>query len=171
MMLHWLKIIIVDVFVQSSCFVCSQLRIAYIKITTETLDCLLTTRDQLNFQLNCLVNGLKESPIDKNILEIRYSKSSGLWDQYSRVSYAIRRIDQNEFNETELVNFEKTYFEMLAKYKSIISKPDAEAGNSESRPSLFKTSISGPKLKLPKIPVFTGKQEDWPAFRQIFILW
>lgn len=131
--------------------------------SVERKEALLSTKKQLQFQLNCFENSLNDDPADVAAIQARCIDSQKMLPQFIKISYDLREIDSSLCDDEELVSFEKQFYKTIATARAMSSALNPEKATMSN---LTPTCIN---LKIPDLQKFSGENyEDWPAFYQMF---
>nr|XP_018911204.1 PREDICTED: uncharacterized protein LOC109039929 [Bemisia tabaci] len=146
---------------------------------TTRLEALLSTKEQLIFQLQCFESVVTETSVSSSSpnfegIEARCNNLSHFMDQIARVAHDIKRINPDLFDQQELMQIEQRYYSNIGKAKTMLrSRPEnadtdllsmAAQQNAVTTVDLIKAS----KFKVPDLPKFEGRYSDWTAFKQMF---
>lgn len=130
------------------------------------LDALLVTKEQLLCQLECFCTAVDECSSVASI-EARLESASNLLTRFLRVAFEIKSLSPESFDDAEVKMFEKKYFDVISKAKSMLA--GSSNSTSQNGKSNSTVNISACNLKKPEMPKFSGLPEDWPSFYQMFL--
>lgn len=127
---------------------------------------LIFAKRQLKFQLSSFSQSVKATNPDVGVVEAKYHDSAHLFQGFARIFYELQDLQGGASGEDELAEFEKEYYASIAGARRILF-PQLSAymdkGSTESSPNKTAT-----KLKPPRLPLFGGDYQHWPAFKQMF---
>lgn len=131
---------------------------------SERKDALLSTKKQLQFQLNCFETSTNEESPDVAAVQARVANSDKILPQFIKIALELKGIDENLCTNDELIAFERQFYKTISKAKTICGTPNTDTPSTSQKPA--STSIN---LKKPELQKFSGENyEDWPAFHQMF---
>lgn len=141
------------------------------------LEALLSTKEQLLFQLQCFEKTLTEGSIlsvNLDAIEARCHSLRNFIEQIFRVFHEIKSIDPQLFDVSELTQIETSYYDSIGKANAILRTRTESSGNlsiqssSSSGPAVTADLIKASGFKLPDLKPFNGQYSEWTAFKQMY---
>ncbi|GFW34555.1 DUF1758 domain-containing protein [Trichonephila clavipes] len=111
----------------------------------------------------------------ENSITMRITEQHKRMERLEELIVDFERLDSElSAEESEIIKFEKRYFDLKLKFQGKINAIDASRSTNVSRQNIsitIPTKQSSANFRLPKlnIVVFTGKFEDWINFKDLFV--
>ena len=133
-------------------------------IMAEQLRDLVLRRGQIKAKLTRFQNYLESFTAgqDNTQLKLRCEKITQCFDEFEAIQGEIEMLQEGDGSEMERQQFENTYFELVAKAESFLSKGKNESVNSGN--------TNNPSVRLPvlNLPVYSGSFDQWYNFAETF---